>query len=214
MERQARRAPDWERIESDYRAGLLSVREIASANHVSHTAIAKRAKAYGWERDLSAAIKAKAEAKVSRMEVSEEVAKNRLVTDKAIIEANADVIANIRLTHRKDISRARALALKMLGELESQTDNALSYEELAEAIADDDEAGVVRRREIFAKLSTSASRVDSLKKLTETMHRLIVLERDAYGITETQPSPIGLQAQVALDQERFGALARQLTTDI
>jgi len=214
MERQARRAPDWERIESDYRAGLLSVREIAATNGVSHTAIAKRAKAYGWDRDLSAAIKAKAEAKVSRAEVSAEVAKERLVTDKAIIEANADVIAGIRLSHRKDISRARALALKMLGELESQTENALAYEELAEAISADDEAGVVRRREIFAKLSTSASRVDSLKKLTETMHRLIVLERDAYGITETQPSPIGLQAQVAFDQERFAAVARQIANDI
>jgi hypothetical protein len=37
-------APDWERIEADYRAGLLSVREIAAAHGVSHTAIQKRAK--------------------------------------------------------------------------------------------------------------------------------------------------------------------------
>ena len=43
-------APDWERIEFDYRAGLLSSREIASAGGVSHTAINKRAKRLGWAR--------------------------------------------------------------------------------------------------------------------------------------------------------------------
>lgn len=49
-----RAAPDWERIEADYRAGLLSVREIAAANGVSHVAIGKRVKRDGWERDLNA----------------------------------------------------------------------------------------------------------------------------------------------------------------
>src|SRR5471030_2883044 len=34
--------PDWERIEQLFRAGLLSVREIAAACGVSHTAINKR----------------------------------------------------------------------------------------------------------------------------------------------------------------------------
>ena len=57
--------PDWEAIERAYRAGLLSIREIASAHEVSHTAINKRAKRDGWERDLSEKIQAKAEALVS-----------------------------------------------------------------------------------------------------------------------------------------------------
>lgn len=42
---------DWERIELDYRAGILSVREIAEARGVSHTAIYKKAKTLGWERE-------------------------------------------------------------------------------------------------------------------------------------------------------------------
>jgi hypothetical protein len=42
---------DWERIEADYRAGLLSVREIAASQGVSHVAIAKRAKRDGWKRE-------------------------------------------------------------------------------------------------------------------------------------------------------------------
>lgn len=43
-------AIDWERVESDYRAGLLSVREIASAHGISHTYINRRSKELGWIR--------------------------------------------------------------------------------------------------------------------------------------------------------------------
>ena len=46
-------APDWERIELDYRAGIKTLRQIADENGISHGAINKRAKRDGWERDLS-----------------------------------------------------------------------------------------------------------------------------------------------------------------
>ena len=49
MAQEKKAAPDWERIEADYRAGLLSVREIATAQGISHTAVQKRAKADGWD---------------------------------------------------------------------------------------------------------------------------------------------------------------------
>lgn len=39
--------------------------------------------------------------------------------DRVIVEANAQAIANVRLSHRTDIRRARALVLTMLGELET-----------------------------------------------------------------------------------------------
>ena len=68
----AKKETDWESIERDYRAGLLSVREMAATYGVSHVAIMKRAKKDGWERDLSAKIKAKAEALVTTREVTNE----------------------------------------------------------------------------------------------------------------------------------------------
>lgn len=67
---QEKKTPDWERIEADYRAGLLSVREIAASQGITHGAINKRAKRDGWERDLAAKIRAKADALVSKREVS------------------------------------------------------------------------------------------------------------------------------------------------
>ena len=45
---------DWEAVERDYRAGILSVREIGAKCGCTHTAINKRAKRDGWERDRAA----------------------------------------------------------------------------------------------------------------------------------------------------------------
>jgi len=182
--------PDWERIEADYRAGLLSVREIAAAQGISHTAIQKKAKAEGWERDLGKRIQAKAEALVAKREVASQVAtETKAATDAVIVEANAQVIANIRLAHRKDISRARGIAMNLLGELEVETDNVDLFEQLGEMLRSDDEKGQDKRNDVYRKVISGATRVDSMKKLAETLKTLIGLEREAYGVAEEQTPP-------------------------
>lgn len=50
---------DWERIERDYRAGWLSIREIARQHGCSDTAIRKRMKKLGVTQDLSKKVSAK-----------------------------------------------------------------------------------------------------------------------------------------------------------
>lgn len=176
-------APDWERIEADYRAGLLSVREIASACGVSHTAIQKRAKAQGWERDLKAKIKSKADALVARAAVAKLVSKETLATEKATVDSNAKVIADVRIAQRKDIARARTLAMKLLDELEIQTDNTDLLEQLEAALAggEDSPDGLIR---VFQRVTSTAGRIDSAKKLAEAMKVLVSMEREAYGIAE------------------------------
>ncbi len=42
--------PDWEAIESAYRAGVLSLRDIGEKYGVTEGAIRKRAKKLGWAR--------------------------------------------------------------------------------------------------------------------------------------------------------------------
>ncbi len=101
-----RKAIDWERIEADYRSGILSLREIASAHAVSHTAIRKRAERDGWVRDLAAKIKAKAEELVSKQAVSSEVSKQALATERQIVEANAAQAAAVQVSQRASIQRA------------------------------------------------------------------------------------------------------------
>jgi hypothetical protein len=176
---------DWERVESDYRAGILSLREIAAANPgVNHMAIARRAKREGWTQDLSAKIHAKAEELVTRQGVTESVTAERAVTDRVIVEENAQAIANVRLTHRKDISKFRAIALKLLEELESQTlDNGL-FQDLGFLLRQEDDKGRDKRNDIYNAVISSAGRIDGVKKLAEVLKILIGLEREAYGIVD------------------------------
>ena len=175
-------APDWERIEADYRAGLLSVREIAAAQGVSHTAIQKRAKAQEWERDLGAKIRAKAEALVAKAEVAKSVATERAATDKQIIETGAEAIVTVRLAHRADIRRSRTLCLSLLEELEAQTGDRELFAQLGEILASPDENGTDKLNDIYRKVISLPGRVDNMKKLSDTLKTLVGLEREAYGI--------------------------------
>jgi hypothetical protein len=56
----ARATVDWQAVEPHYCAGILSLREMASAHGVSHAAIIKHAKAHGWIRDAKPTIKTNA----------------------------------------------------------------------------------------------------------------------------------------------------------
>lgn len=173
---------DWERIEYDYRAGILSVREISEARGVSHTAVNKKAKQLGWERDLKAKIKAKADALVSKAEVSKEVSSRRVATEKETVDSNAKLLADVRMGHRKDISRFRNLASKMLAELEGVTDNQDLFDELGELIRSPDDKGQDRRNDLYQRVIDLPSRSKTMKEMSDTLKTLIGLERDAYDI--------------------------------
>lgn len=184
---QAKKIPvDWERIEQDYRAGILSVREIASSHGISHTGIQKRAKNEKWERDLTKRIQDKAERLVAKSEVATKVATTNLATDEAIVAANAEVIAKVRLTHRKDIARFRGIAIALLGELECETGNPQLFAELGFMLRCEDDKGRDKRNDIYNAVISSAGRIDGLKKLAETLKILIGLEREAYGLFDSQ----------------------------
>lgn len=175
-------SPDWEAIESAYRAGLLSVREIASQQGVTHTAINKRAKRDGWERDLKAKIKAKADSLVSKREVSRLVSTEKAVSERQLIEASAEVIASVRMEHRGDIRRARNIASSLFGELEAECADVGALLKLGDLMLAPDENGNDKLNEIYRKVISMPGRVKSMKDLSDTLKTLIGLERQAYDI--------------------------------
>jgi hypothetical protein len=179
-------APDWERIEADYRAGLLSVREIASANGVSHVAIQKRAKRDGWTRDLAAKIKAKADDLVTKELVTKEVTKEKAVTERQIVEAGAEAIARVRLAHRSDINKGRNIVTRLFDELGSEMDNLPELHELGEMMRKESESGIDKLNDLYRKVISMPGRVESVKKLSEALKNLIAMEREAYGLAEAQ----------------------------
>jgi len=178
--------PDWERIEQLFRAGVLSLREIAAACPGSnHVAIARRAKKHGWVQDLSAKIKAKANDLVTRQGVTADVTAERAVTDRAVIEVNAQAIANIRMAHRGDISRSRRLTNKLLDELEALTDEQGTIKELIAQLKDGDHDDGDAMADVLAlanKMGALPSRTKTMKELAETLKTLVALERQAYDL--------------------------------
>jgi hypothetical protein len=181
-----RKSIDWEAVERDYRAGILSVREIAAARSCTHTAINKRAKAEGWARDLKAKIKAKAEALVSKREVSREVSSKAVETERQIIDANAEAIVSIRMGHRTDIRRSRGITNKLLDELEGLTDNRELFEQLGELMHSPDEKGMDRLNDLYRKVVELPNRTKVMKELADTLKTLVTLERQAYNLDEQE----------------------------
>ena len=207
-----RKQIDWERIELDYRAGVLSLREIAEKHpNTNHVAISRRAKKEGWVRDLSEKIKNKAEKIVTEQTVTADVTAKSSVSENEIIDSNARVIADVRLSHRKDIGKARSLANSLLEELEHQTINREDYESLGILLRSEDERGMDKLNDLYMKAMSTPSRIVSMQKLADTMKTLIGLEREAFGIdkeVEQKPDPLGdlLKSLTNTSNNNFGVV--------
>ncbi|MEG5833643.1 hypothetical protein UXP90_19355 [Enterobacter kobei] len=174
--------PDWEAIETAYRAGVMSLREIASQHGISEGAIRKRAKRDDWSRDLNAKIQQKADDLVRKQEVRKQVRNESALTERVLIEATAEVIATVRMEHRGDIRRARELTNTLFDELGAQCADVSALEQLGDIMFDPDDKGRDRLNEIYQKVISLPSRVKSMKDLSDSLKTLIGLEREAYSI--------------------------------
>jgi len=177
-----RKQVDWESVERDYSAGLLSLREIGAKHGVTHGAINKRANRDGWARDLSAKIKIKADLLVSTEMVSTAVSTKK-ASEKEIIEVNAQAIVNIKLAHRGDIRKSKNIVNSLFDELELTTDNRELFEQLGELLRQESESGQDKLNDIYKKCISMSQRIDGVKKLTDALKTMIGLEREAYDIT-------------------------------
>lgn len=181
---------DYARIEPGWRAGILSPRQLAAqyteetGDPVSHAAIVNHFKKAGIDRDLAAKIRAKADAMVTQAMVTGKVTPQPAVPERQVIEDNATQIASVRISHRKDIARARSVAANLLTELELQTgpDAAAMLADLGELMRSPDDKGQDKLAEIYQKVISLPGRVKTMKDLGDSMRVVIGLEREAYGI--------------------------------
>lgn len=185
-----KKAPDWERIECEYRAGVLSIRQIALEFGVSDGAIRKRAKKEEWERDLNGKIEAKADAIVRKEAVRTQVlaSESYKASEKETIEANANLVASVRITHRKDIEKARTMTMALFDELEHMigTDQADLLAQLGELMYKPNEKGVDRLNDLYMKIIQMPNRVSSLKQLTDSLKTVVGLEREAFNLNKEE----------------------------
>lgn len=182
--------PDWEAIETAYRAGVMSLREIASQHGISEGAIRKRVKRDEWSRDRNAKVKECADDLVRKAEVRKQVRCETALSERVLIEATAEVIATVRKGHRGDIRRARTLANALFDELEAECADVESLRKLGELMLDPDDNGRDRLNELYHAIISMPERVKSMKALSETLKNLIGLERQAYSMDEGEKDKV------------------------
>ena len=175
---------DWESIEREYRAGQLSVREIARRFGITEGPIRRKAKALKWKRDLSEKVRAAAQSKLHAEDAGR--AGDAGATDAEIVEKAAERSADVIRMHRTDIARGRSLVEAMMGELEDETDHRKLLSELVEQHLDDIGANPQVEAAIRKAISLP-TRSGVLRDLSQSMHKLIVLERQAYNLDDNKP---------------------------
>ena len=179
---------DWESIEGEYRAGALSVREIAKRHGVTHGAVNKRAKRDRWARDLTEKVRKAVSTALVSTPVSTETKDERRTEREIVEDAAATQVALVR-DHRKDLSKGRGLVDKLLAQL----DTAADAREVLEALIEEDtdvpdgaskaaeQAQLARRKAMLAAVSLPAH-AGVLKDLATVMRSLIPLERQAFNM--------------------------------
>jgi hypothetical protein len=154
-----RKQVDWEGVERDYSAGLLTLREIGEKYGISPALITRKKNDKNWTRDLTSKINAKADSiiiSVNKDGVNDSV--NKKTKEKEIIEANAQAIVSVKLKHRTSINRLNNLIETLTAEIEE-----------------------------LSKLKSADNlpvRVDMTKKLMDTLKTSIDKERQAFDIKD------------------------------
>lgn len=157
---------------------------------ITEGAIRKRAKKEEWTRDLAAKVRAKADELVRKELVRSEVRKET-ATEKESIDTEAQVLARVRLTHRKDISKGRTLAMSLMEELEAQTGSAELMQKLGEIMSAPDKNGNDKKlAEAYQKAISLGGRVQTMRSLSDTIRTLVSLEREAYGLDNMPDAPV------------------------
>ena len=100
---------DWEAIEADYSAGVKSIRSIAGEHDVTEGGIRKRAKRFGWQRDLSTSVRSAVKSKLVRGEGTQ----SDMRTDADIVDSASSEMAQVVIGHRTLISRWSSISTRL-----------------------------------------------------------------------------------------------------
>jgi len=175
---------DWFPIETEFRAGQFSIREIAKKHDVSEGAIRRHAKLYGLTRDLSQRIKRSVLNKLARANAMPDV------SDEEIIDTTAAQGMQIVLDHRDHIKKHRAIVQVLAGQLDEFAKDRDAIEKtIIEETKDDTDKK--RRNQMFKAVSLP-SHAGVARDLSSVLRNLIPLERQTYGLDEDgrRPDPV------------------------
>ena len=174
---------DWTLVEKDYRAGLLSDRQIGEKYGVSHGSVQQQAKKRGWSRNLIGRSVAKAEEKLAREELATKLAsETKVASEKELVDSTSDALVEVMRGHRSDSARLRSVVTALLSKVETIINETELFEQIGVLCCNPDEKGGDKINELYHKVISLPSQTDTTKKLAETMKILIELERKIFKI--------------------------------
>lgn len=188
---------DWTLVEKDYRAGLLSDRQIGEKYGVSHGSVQQQAKKRGWSRNLIGRSVAKAEEKLAREELATKLAsETKVASEKELVDSTSDALVEVMRGHRSDASRLRRVVTALLEKVEAIVKESELFEQIGDLCAAPDEKGIDKINDLYRKVIELPAQTDTTKKLAETMKILIELERKIFKI-ESGDDPVEAAARGA-----------------
>lgn len=177
--------PDWEAIESAYRAGSLSVRAIGEKHGVNHATILKRASKEGWQRDLAEKVRNATKAKLIKSvttSVTRDGNRSPVVTDDEIVDQASDEAVSVVKAHSEGLAAWRGI-----------TNNLRDFLEGAE-ITDENHGAISR----------------SINSGVDAQIKVINAERKAYNLDTEQCRKVG---GIALNLDSPAEEAKKVITD-
>jgi hypothetical protein len=180
---------DWELVERQYRTGQFTDRELARSHGCSHTAIAKKAKQFGWVKDLSEKIQQAAKSEVARREVATVVSTETKLSEAATVQVFAEKVADVDMGNRADLRAVLEVQRTLAQELAALSNPAFfeQLEKLGEIM--DETYTTESGREVKDKVNETyryiislAGRVKMAKDLAGAYGVYVPLQRKIYGL--------------------------------
>lgn len=170
---------DWEAVERDYRAGTLSIREVAKKHGLSDTGVRKKATVQGWERNLSSRVNE--QVRVALVRNTGRTANPQ--SEQEIIDNATDLVVGIVQGQQKRIAKQTALVDFLTDQLLEAAQNRPELEAEIEEQTKDDRSG--ERRSRLLRAVSLPTHTSAAVNLTNAMKSLVGMERQAYNISDT-----------------------------
>jgi hypothetical protein len=181
---------DWGVIEPDWRAGVLSVQQLATnytektGVSVTKAAVSKHFTKLGIPRNLKERIINKAESMVAAAMVSGKVDAETLASEADIINVNALGVAEVMMSHRQAAAQTSEIGRILKNDLLAMVSNRKLMEQLGEIMASPDESGADKQNEVYRKVISFPGLVDSYKKLVDAEEKANANARRSWNIRD------------------------------
>ena len=201
---------DWDRVERQYRAGLLSVSEIARQNRCVEGTIRNHAKRYGWKRDLTDEMRQNTRTKLVEnlalvFDGSDVVKQIQEATDEEIIEQASKTQVQVVRGHQKTLGDGHNLVMRMLSELDATTAHRGELEEMIKSTI-----SPIRQKAALNAVSLGG-RAQIMRDLAIAAKTWVILERQAFNIADDRVAQTGEQRK--LDEMTADQLRMEIVTD-